>query len=82
MSMDECLHLHQGDLDFIKLDTQGSELDILKGSDKILRSPLIGLEIEMEFISLYKDQPLFGDVVNFLGSKNFQFIDFIHLQRW
>jgi FkbM family methyltransferase len=47
--------------DFLKLDTQGTELYILQGAKKALDS--IGLvEVEVEFFQHYDGQPLFGDV--------------------
>lgn len=49
-------------LDFIKLDVQGSELDIIMGGANILRKTVFGLEIEVEFSELYQGQPLFADV--------------------
>ena len=49
-------------IDFIKLDVQGAELDILKGGKLFLENNLIGAEIEVEFQPLYKDQPLFSDL--------------------
>lgn len=49
-------------IDFIKLDVQGAELDILKGGKSFLENSLIGAEIEVEFQPLYKDQPLFSDL--------------------
>lgn len=69
------------EFDFLKIDTQGSELDILKGATSSLHS-LIGLEIEVEFVKLYKKQPLFGEIVSFLNSRGFEFIDFVNLCRW
>ena len=42
----------------------------------------LGLEIEVEFLSLYEEQPLFGDVQNLLSKSGFEFIDFINLCRW
>ena len=57
--------------DFINIDTQGSELDILIGS-KILLNSLIGLEIEVEFVPLYKNQPLFSEVEIFLRKNGFE----------
>lgn len=69
------------EFDFLKIDTQGSELDILKGATSSLRS-VLGLEIEVEFMELYKKQPLFGEVVKFLNSQGFEFIDFVNLCRW
>ena len=42
---------------FIKLDIQGSELEVLKGSSKILKN-VLGLEVEINFKPIYKDIPL------------------------
>lgn len=62
------------EIDFIKIDTQGSELDILKGATKYFES-LIGIEVEVEFIELYQKQPLFSEVNKFIESKGFSLID-------
>lgn len=63
------------DVDFIKLDTQGSELAILQGGDSAVQSAF-GLEIEVEFAEVYQGQPLFGDSDNFVRSKGFHLMDF------
>ena len=63
------------DVDFIKIDTQGSELFILQGAIDILRKSVFGLEIEVEFIELYKNQPLFSDVDDFLRKLGFRLFD-------
>ena len=63
------------DLDFIKLDTQGSELDILKGSTETLKN-VLGLEVEVSFVEIYKNQPLFGAINQFLLNNGFEFFDF------
>ncbi len=62
-------------VDFIKLDTEGSELDILKGAEKTLKSSVIGISIEVEFIKMYIDQPLFSDIDQYLRSLNFELYD-------
>lgn len=49
-------------MDFIKIDVQGAELDILRGGESFLRKHILGIEIEVEFQSLYKEQPLFSDI--------------------
>jgi FkbM family methyltransferase len=69
------------DIDFIKIDIQGAELNVILGANHSLDSAL-GLEVEVEFLSLYKDQPLFGDVCKELSTKGFEFIDFVNLARW
>jgi FkbM family methyltransferase len=69
------------EIDFIKLDIQGGELNALKGAEKLLGN-VLGIETEVEFKDLYKSQPLFGDVDNFLSMNNFEFIDFTNLRRW
>jgi len=64
-----------GELDFIKIDTQGSELFILEGAEKTLQKNVFGIEVEVEFIDIYEGQPLFGDVDNFLRKRGFELFD-------
>lgn len=70
-----------GNVDFLKIDTQGAELEIIKGSVERL-CHAIGLEVEVQFHKIYNDEPLFHDVSLFLEAQKFEFIDFIHLKRW
>lgn len=81
-TLDKCLMTREQECDFIKLDTQGTELDILKGGAALLDCPVIGLEIEVEFIQLYEGQPLFGDVCSYLEEKGYEFFDFVNICRW
>ena len=57
-------------IDAIKLDTQGSELDVLKAATRILKTVSL-IDIEVEFNELYEGQPLFCDVDYFLRSHGF-----------
>ena len=68
---DEGVH----DADFLKLDTQGGDLNILKGAAELLESRIFGIDVEVEFASLYEDQPLFSDVDVFLRNHGFQIFD-------
>jgi len=63
------------EVDFIKIDTQGSELFILQGAVETLRNCVFGLEIEVEFVELYQNQPLFSDVDSFIRKQGFQLFD-------
>ena len=62
------------EVDFIKIDTQGYELPILRGYANNFDS-VIGLEIEVEFEPMYEGQPLFSDVDNFVKDKGFSLVD-------
>jgi len=66
---------------FIKLDTEGSELEILKGGNRVLDS-VLGLEIECSFNQLRENQPKFEEIKSFLETKKIQFVDFFNLRRW
>lgn len=68
-------HLGVLNVDFIKLDTQGSELHILEGARNTLASSVFGIEVEVEFSSMYENQPLFPDVDIFMRKLSFQLFD-------
>ncbi len=57
-------------IDYIKIDTQGSELEILKGGIGALRTVRC-LEVEVEFNPIYLGQAVFSDVDTFLRSQGF-----------
>ena len=55
---------------FLKIDVQGYELEVLRG----LRNKITLIKyifIELSHIELYKNQPLFTEVLDFLKKKNF-----------
>ena len=58
-------------VDFMKLDTEGSELDILKGAIEFLKKTVIGLIIEVEFSQFRKEQPVFSEVDSFMRELGF-----------
>lgn len=58
------------DVAFLKLDTQGSELDILAGGERVL-GECLGVEVEVQFAPLYQGTPLFADVDVFLRERGF-----------
>lgn len=74
-SLDNQLKKHKiSRVHFLKIDTQGHELDILKGSGETL-SNTFGLEIEVEFASIYEEQPLFNEVNSYILNYGFELFD-------
>ncbi len=63
------------DADFLKLDTQGSELDILRGASGLAGDKLFGIEVEAETVPIYEGQPLLADVDAFIRSKGYFLFD-------
>ncbi|MEI6167182.1 MAG: FkbM family methyltransferase [bacterium] len=59
--------------DFLKLDTQGSELEILQGADAIINNACM-IEIEVEFLEMYEGQPLFHDVLKYMTEQGFELL--------
>jgi FkbM family methyltransferase len=57
-------------VDYLKIDVQGYELEIMRhGTSKLANAVVI--ESEVEFVPLYRDQPLFGDMQCFLRDQGF-----------
>ena len=76
VALDDCLHangIHSAD--FLELDTQGTELEILTGSQRVLTGDVVGVKVEVEFAPMYVGQALFADVDAFLRSHGFQLFD-------
>jgi FkbM family methyltransferase len=61
-------------LDFLKVDVQGYEMEVLKGASKTL-DQIIGCELEVSFIEIYKNQPLFAEIDQFMRSHGFFLAD-------
>ena len=83
-SLDEVMQASRFDAtEFLELDVQGAELDVLSGAERMLHSSVIGLQVEVEFAEMYQEQPLFGDVDRFLRQRGFQLFDLAryHVRR-
>jgi FkbM family methyltransferase len=62
-------------VDFIKIDVQGASLEIFQGGVQALRD-VVAIVTELEFVPMYIDQPLFGDVCRFLSDQGLMFHKF------
>lgn len=57
----------------LKLDVQGYEINVLKGSPKLLEKVDV-IIAETSFYELYENQTLFKDVFDFLHQHNFRYV--------
>lgn len=55
---------------FLKIDTQGYEIEVLKGAEEVLNKISI-IQLEAPFIGIYQDQPSLSDIVDYMLSKQF-----------
>ena len=79
ISLDYFVDKHDvGNVDFIKIDVQGAELDVFKGGAKTLEN-VLKIVCEVEFIQHYENQPLFGDVSKYLSQYDLMFNKFLGL---
>jgi FkbM family methyltransferase len=76
--LDDVAEIRTQGCDLLKLDTQGSEAEILAHASETLKRCLI-IQTEVEFVPLYEDQPLFADVDQLLRSHGFMFHRFLGL---
>jgi FkbM family methyltransferase len=64
-------------IDFIKIDIQGGELAVFQNAKRVL-SGVTAIQTEVEFVEMYKKQPMFADVDIFLRDQGFQFHTFAY----
>jgi hypothetical protein len=60
------------DMDFLKIDVQGAELSIFHNAPRLMAQVLL-VQTEVEFLELYKGQPMFADVDMCLRQQGMQF---------
>lgn len=60
-------------IDFLWLDLQGSELDVLKASPEILKK-VRAIFIEVDFVEVYEGQPLYEEVRVWIELQGFEMI--------
>lgn len=60
--------------DFIKLDVQGYELEVLKGAEKILQTAEVIL-MEVSLIKINQGAPLVSEVLEFMEKRGFRLYD-------
>jgi FkbM family methyltransferase len=72
---------HVDRVDFMKIDVEGAELDILKAGGALLQD-CVALKVECSFLPQRLNQPLVWDVVPFLAAQGFEVVDLQDVHRW
>jgi len=70
------------DIDFIKIDTQGSEYEILEGATKCLKEDCFGITLETWTEEIHKGQKLCFDIMKFMHEQSFTFFDLEEGAHW
>ena len=65
--------------DFLSLDTQGSEADIIEGAARTIEGSVLAIATEIEFHPIYDSQPLFSRILDRLRPMGFHFAGFLHI---
>jgi FkbM family methyltransferase len=68
-------------IDFLKIDIQGGELMALQGARKKL-AHCVAIQLEVSFMTLYKNQPAYGDLDLELRAQGFVPHCFAELKQW
>ena len=64
-------YLHSDSVPFLKIDTQGYEDHVLNGADGIM-DRIVGIQLELSLVPLYKGQRLFDDLTEWLKRLGFE----------
>ncbi len=68
-------------LDFLKIDVQGSELAVFAdGTEKLAKT--VAIQTEVSFVNLYKNQPSIGDIDNAMRNLGFIPHCFAEMKKW
>jgi FkbM family methyltransferase len=72
---------HPNEPCFLKLDAEGSDLDILRGGTKTTLNGCLGIQVEVSFAERHIDAPLIGEVDEHLRSLGFLLFD-LNNESW
>ena len=56
---------------FLKVDTQGYEMEVLRGAHRVLSESIDVVQTELSLVQLYEEQPLMLDICNLLKPYGF-----------
>lgn len=76
VAMDEALRENGvTDVDFVKIDAEGAEIEIMRGGAETIAHGVFGLELEVAFVPFRKGQPVFADIDQVVREQGFDLFD-------
>lgn len=69
------------DVDWLKMDCQGAELEIMTHAPRIMKTISV-VHLEVPFVPLYAGQPSFGEIDLFMRENGFLPHTFAHIKKW
>ncbi len=79
-SLDSCNYFDKQQIDLIKLDVQGSELDVISGGEETVKKASF-LLAEVSLIPYNQGSPMIEEVVEKLSTLNFDIVDIIEYHK-
>ena len=74
------LFTESSEFDLVKIDTQGSELDIITGGMELIKKAK-GVLLEVSLTQYNEGAPLYDEVIAFMQSINFEMVDILDEAR-
>jgi FkbM family methyltransferase len=69
-------------IDILKIDTQGYDLEVLRGGRDLIASRRVRvIQVEANFVSLYCGQPSFGELVEYLSEAGYGLVGLYDIAR-
>lgn len=72
---------HEDNIDFIKVDTEGADLEIIRGASKTIKSTVIGIQAEAQFLERNQGSPMFSDLDPVIRSSGYWLME-LKRQSW
>jgi FkbM family methyltransferase len=82
-TLDDFCEQHSIDsIDILKIDTQGYDLEVLCGGRSLLDSQSVRvIQVEANFVSLYRGQPRFGEILEYLSEVGYGMVGLYDIAR-
>lgn len=78
--LDECIEGIQNPRMYLKLDTQGFDVEVLKGAEKVLPQ-ILSLQSELSFRPIYRGMRSYAEAIAEFNARGLYVVDFVPVSR-